>query len=267
MSAVDDSIEHMFDTGGMGTAAMIDGRREQADRIGELRDRMRRMQQPDLAPRLLPTLPAVAGLLPGGGLRPGTSYSITGSVGLAMALMAGPVSAGAWCGVIGVPEFGIEAAEGIGVDLARVVFVPDPGKQWLTVVAALVDALDVVVVRPGGRVSDSVASRLGARLRRRDGVLIALGDWAPAEVRLAVEGGGWRGLGSGFGHLSGRRVVVQVRDRTGRTRERGYEVTEAGVVAAGSTQAQPEVPAAGTRSAGVPSMLGRSAGRPLTRVS
>lgn len=248
-------------------AAAIDGMHEQADRIRELRDRMRRMQQPDLALRLLPTLPAVAGLLPGGGLRPGGSYSVTGSVGLAMALMAGPVAAGAWCGVVGVPEFGVEAAEGIGVDLARVVFVPHPGEQWLTVVAALVDALDVVVVRPGGRVSDSVASRLGARLRRRDGVLIALGEWAQAEVHLAVGGGGWRGLGAGFGHLSSRRVVVQVRDRAGRIRERGYEVTEAGVVAAGPVQPQAEKPVSGGRVAGVQSMPGRTAGRQLIKVS
>ena len=38
-----------------------------------------------------------------------------------MALLVGPSQAGSWCAVIGMPEFGVEAAEGMGIDLDRLV--------------------------------------------------------------------------------------------------------------------------------------------------
>lgn len=119
-------------------------------------ERMRRVQQALDAgevDRQLPTLPAVAELLPGAGLRSGAVYSVRTSTALVMAMMAGPSAEGAWCGVVGMPSFGAEAARGLGVDLERLVLVPDPGQDWLNVVAALVDALTVVVVRPPGEVT------------------------------------------------------------------------------------------------------------------
>ncbi|WKK71268.1 hypothetical protein Q0F99_17650 [Rathayibacter oskolensis] len=64
---------------------------------------------------------------------------------LAMGLLAGPSAEGAWCGVVGVPEFGAEAAAGIGIDLERLVLEPSPAEHWLTVTAALVDVLTVIL--------------------------------------------------------------------------------------------------------------------------
>lgn len=266
----DDAIEHMFDTGVMEVAVESHGVEGPTSRIQVLRERMRRMQQrPDLGIRTLPTLAGVGSLLPGGALRPGASYAVEGSIGLVMALMAGPVAAGAWAGVVGVPEFGAEAAAAMGVELSRVALIPRPGDQWVSVTAALVDALGVVVVRPPARVADSVASRLSARLRQRDGLLIACGDWPQAEARLIVAGGGWIGLGAGSGHLRGRRVAVQVRDRSGRVRERGVElpVTGQGLQPAAATQSVTAVqPAAANATAARSHSAGEAMPR-LTRVS
>src|SRR4051794_15451831 len=125
MSVVDDTIECMFDNGGMREVSRV------PDTVRELQSRIRQMQSTKLAVRTLPTLPALADLLPGGGRRVGASYSVEGSASLAMALMAGPAANGAWCGVVGMPEFGAEAAAGLGIDLTRVVLVPRPGEQWL----------------------------------------------------------------------------------------------------------------------------------------
>src|SRR6478736_8558818 len=88
----------------------------------------------------LATHPALAGLVQ---LRAGASYSVD-SATLALALMAGPSRAGSWCAVVGVTDFGVEAASALGVDLARTVVVPEPGEQWLEVTAALVDVASVV---------------------------------------------------------------------------------------------------------------------------
>ncbi|WP_328994613.1 hypothetical protein OG394_09035 [Kribbella sp. NBC_01245] len=163
--------------------------------------------------RTLPTLPGVSELLPGGSLRGGATYSVRGSTSLVMAMMAGPSAEGAWCGVVGLPTFGAEAARGLGVDLDRLVLVPDPEQDWLSVVAALVDALTVVVVRPPGVVTPGEASRLAARLRSRGAVLISVGAWPGSEARFEVQGTRWTGLQPGHGRLLARQATIAVTGR------------------------------------------------------
>ncbi|MPZ94516.1 MAG: hypothetical protein GEU96_06240 [Propionibacteriales bacterium] len=177
--------------------------------------RVRRLHGGQSDTRTLETLPALSGLLPGGALRAGAAYSVTGSTALAMALMAGPSAAGAWCGVVGLPGFGAEAAAGLGVDLDRVVLVPEPGAGWRSALAALVDALTMVVVQPPADmvVTGPEASRLGARLRARGGVLVVCGTWPACEARLSVSELSWSGLGAGHGHLTGRQVTVLAQGR------------------------------------------------------
>lgn len=174
------------------------------DTIAELRGKMARLENG--VPRLaLETHPALAGLVQ---LRAGGSYSVD-SASLALTLLAGPSRAGGWCGVVGVDDFGAEAAHALGVDLDRTVLVPDPGDQWLEVTAALVDVVTVVLVRPRGRVPEQVAEKLGARLRKRSAVLVSLGDWPRAEVRLTSREPAWAGVGDGHGHLRSRRILVE----------------------------------------------------------
>jgi len=180
----------------------------------QLQDRIRSMQATRLDERALPMLPAVAGLIPGG-LRQGSVYSITGSTTLAMALIAAPSAQGAWCGVLGLPDFGTEAAAHWGIDLDRLVLVADPGRRWMTVAAAMTDVLSVVVAHSPERTSPADASRLAARLRQRGSTLIVLGDWPGADARLRVVGSGWSGLGHGYGHLTHRLLEVQADSRVG----------------------------------------------------
>src|SRR4051794_41956657 len=84
------------------------------------------MQSTRLPPKTLATSPLFAGILPDGMLRAGASYSILGSTTLAMALLSGPSAAGSWCAVVGVPEFGAQAALAQGIDLERLGLVPRP---------------------------------------------------------------------------------------------------------------------------------------------
>ncbi|MEO7123343.1 MAG: hypothetical protein ABI400_09570 [Lacisediminihabitans sp.] len=189
--------------------------------VRELQERIRQMQATKLDTRSIPTLAAFAEILPGGALKQGVSYSVEGSMTLLMALVAGPSAAGSWCGVIGVPEFGIEAAANFGIDLDRVAFVPYPGEHWLTVAAALADVLSVVVLRPAKRVSDGVAARLAARIRQRGATLIVVGAWPQSEAVLSLSESRWRGVGNGHGYLSDRQVTVTATTRSnGRSRSR-----------------------------------------------
>lgn len=175
--------------------------------------------------QLLPVVPSLERLFPARGMRRGAVVGVTGSVALALAVLVGPSQAGSWTAVVGLPDLGALAAEELGVDLARCALVPDPGPTWPTVVAALLDAIDVVAVRPPARVRASDARRLAARARERGSVLVVVGAWPEGpDVRLTVTGAEWRGLAQGHGALAGRRLSVVGSGRRAAARERRVAV-------------------------------------------
>ena len=180
----------------------------------ELASRPSTATTPGRAVPTLPTLPALAELFPERGLRRGASYAVQRSALLTLALLAAPSRAGSWCGLVGMPGIGAEAADGLGIDLARLVLVPAPGRHWLNAVATLVDVLDLVVVRPPTPAYDAEARRLAARVRERGAVLVVQGHgWSGCELRLDLTASTWHGLGAGHGHLNSREVTVEATGR------------------------------------------------------
>jgi membrane protein implicated in regulation of membrane protease activity len=161
---------------------------------------------------LLPVLPALRELLPFGALQRGSVVAAGDWSMLCMALAAGPVASGAWCAAAGIAEFGVVAAADAGLDPARLLLVPDLGPNWPQVVASLLDGCDLVLLRPPVRSPDrpsaQVRRRLEAAVRRYGAVLLVVGDWEGAQVRLRVTSQAWTGIGMGHGRLRGRRVRV-----------------------------------------------------------
>jgi hypothetical protein len=155
----------------------------------------------------LPVLAALRELLPRGGLARGSVVTVAEFGLLALALAAGASADGAWCGIAGVPEAGVLAASGLGLDVERTLLVPDPGRAWPQVVASLLDGCELVLLRPPTQAPPQEASgaqvrqRLEATLRRGRGVLLVVGDWPGAQVRLRILTQGWTGLGDGHGRL------------------------------------------------------------------
>jgi hypothetical protein len=190
--------------------------------VSVLRDRLEKMQGRRMSAPALPTHPAFSHLLPGGGLKPGAAYALARSSALLLALMARASQDGAWCAVVGMPDLGAEAAEKYGLDLDRLVFVPDPGPRWLAVTATVADVLPVVAVRPPRTDARGGAeiSRLAARLRERGTVLLVQGPWPQAEAVIDVADPHWSGLGSGHGYLADRELTVSVASRRSPTPRR-----------------------------------------------
>ena len=175
--------------------------------------------------QLLPVAPALAGLLPGGGLRRGSTVAVSGSTSLALGLVAAASQAGSWCAAVGLPSLGLVAAAELGLDLSRLALVAAPGPAWPTVTAALVDALDLVLVAAPRRVRLADARRLAARARERGAVLVPVGgSWPQPDVLLEVDEGRWEGLGLGHGHLRRRRVTVVSAGRGAAARPRRAEL-------------------------------------------
>jgi hypothetical protein len=150
---------------------------------------------------------------------------------LLLALLAAASSAGSWCAVVGVPALGALAAAESGIALDRLALVPNPGPEWPTVVAALIDGVDVVVIAVPGQVSASIASRLVARARQRGCVLVPYGRWDGADVTLQVMQGRWEGLGTGHGRLRRRKVTVIARGRGAAARPKEITMWMPGVAA------------------------------------
>ncbi|MGH3728550.1 MAG: hypothetical protein ACRDTU_07325 [Micromonosporaceae bacterium] len=180
-----------------------------------------------LRPELCPLVPwqglrrgATVAVATGGEQRPVVTPGAAGSTSLLLALLTEAVRAGSWCGVVGVPALGAAAAAEQGIDLGRLALVPYPGTEWVTVAAALLDGLDIVVVCPPGPVAPALARRLAARAKQRGGVLVSYGGWDGAEVTLRVAGQVWHGLGAGRGRLRAREldVVSYGRGAAARTR-------------------------------------------------
>jgi hypothetical protein len=172
--------------------------------------------------RTLPVLPALTGLLPEGGLRRGSTVAVSGATSLALALLAGPSQAGSWCAAVGLPSLGLVAAAEVGVALERFPLVARPGDEWPAVVAALADAVDVVLVCLPRHVRNGDARRLVAKARDRGAVLVTTGGSRalPADVRLSVAATSWEGLGKGHGCLRARRIDVVVNGKGAAARER-----------------------------------------------
>jgi hypothetical protein len=204
--------------------------------------------------RVLPVVPELSGLLPGRGLRRGSTVAVAGgrrgaarstqdgpvddgsavaggSTSLLLALLSAASRSGSWCAVVGVPALGAVAAAESGLALDRLALVPNPGPEWPTVVAALIDGVDVVVIAVPGAVSASIADRLVARARQRGSVLVPFGSWAGADVTLQVMHGRWEGLGAGHGRLRRRQVTITARGRGAAARPKEITLWMPGITA------------------------------------
>ena len=187
----------------------------QAATVHSLQQRIAEMQTLRLGDGGVPVAPQLSGLLPGGALRKGAATSVQGSLRLALSLLVSASASGAWCGAVGLPELGIEAAAELGLCLDRFVLVPDPGAQTLGITGILSEVLTVVLVHSSVMAQPSEAARLSARLLESGTALVVLGDWPRTDTALRVLDSRWSGLGRGHGMLDTHELTVQSIDRRG----------------------------------------------------
>ncbi len=177
--------------------------------------------------RLLPLAPPLAGLLPEGVLRRGTTLVVdgpgsAGTFSVALALVSAASAAGSWCALVGHPALGAVAAHDLGIDLGRLAVVPRPGAAWGEVTAALLEGVELVVLCPPFPPRPAMARRLVARARRRGAVLVVTpgrAGWPePPDLRLRVDEVVWEGAGAGEGYLRRRRMTMTAIGRRSATR-------------------------------------------------
>ncbi len=169
---------------------------------------------------VLPVLPVLAPLLPEKGLAKGSVVAVDRAGALCVALMAGASQAGMWCGVAGLPDLGIAAAAEAGAEPGRMMLVPEPGPRWTEVAATMLDACQIVLLRPPGLAPARARRRLETAARRSGAALIVAGTWDGAPVRLHVTRQQWDGIGDGYGRLRARCAEVIAEGRGALVRPR-----------------------------------------------
>lgn len=175
----------------------------------------------DAGDRVLPVASALAELVPWGGLRRGSTVSVSGSTSLLLAFLAEATTRGSWAAVVGMPELGVLAARELGVAVHRLALIPRPGAELPQVTAALLDGIDLVVVPADGAVGTrdpNLARRLSARARNRGAVLLTAGSWPGTEVELRCAAANWSGVDDGYGYLAQREILVEATGRRGAAR-------------------------------------------------
>jgi hypothetical protein len=156
-------------------------------------------------------------ILPWAGLKKGSVIE-TRSRSLGWLLVAEAAKAGAWIAMVGVPSPSWAAAVELGVPLDRIAVISTPAVEIAgTVLAALVDAVELVLVDPSVNLRPHELRKLIARAKERRSVLISFGEVGPAwegvDVRLSITASRWHGLGDGHGALTGREVEIEVTGR------------------------------------------------------
>lgn len=172
---------------------------------------------------ILAVPPPLAAVLPRGGLPKGSVVSLAGGHGvtsLLFSLLAAPENV--WSALVGLPEAGLLAAAEFGVDLNRLVLIPEPGPDVLQVLSVLTDGVELIAVAPprDGFVAPARLRVLTGRLRQRGAILLVMGGWPGADLVLRTRLGSWSGIGQGHGRLRDRELTVEVGGRGAAGRHR-----------------------------------------------
>ncbi|MFF0452423.1 hypothetical protein [Nocardia africana] len=170
----------------------------------------------ELRRELLPVPPALAGLLPEGGMPKGAVVAYSGAGSLLTGLLAAVTGEGGYAAAVGLPRLGLLAAAEMGADLGRLAVVTEPGPDPVEVAAVLLDGLDLVVVGLAGMsVPPSRTRILAARARSKGATLVVTGGaWSGPTLRIDTRVAGYSGLGRGRGRLRTVRLDVCVRGRS-----------------------------------------------------
>ncbi|MHA2788136.1 hypothetical protein ACXZ66_03165 [Corynebacterium sp. S7] len=191
----------------------LDGELSRADKIATLRSRMAALggEVPEQVTETTDVLPVGDGLqrlLPLGGLPRRSVTHLSDTPALVVELIEQVTSRGGFAGVVGWPDL---SYAGIG-ELQRVVAVPDPGTEPLSVASVLVEGLDLVVYRSSVELTLSPvrARPILAKLRAGHAGLVLVGTkvQSPA-LTVSAQVADFRGIGQGSGRITGMDLNVR----------------------------------------------------------
>ncbi len=88
-----------------------------ADGLADLVDRASERAVRAGVDRVIQMPPPLCDMLPGRGLRRGSTVAVRGSTSMLFVMLAAATRAGCWCAVVGMPNLDLVAADELNVDL------------------------------------------------------------------------------------------------------------------------------------------------------
>lgn len=204
----------MFEYSPMSPALILEGVPPGRPDVRALQQRIHSMEAVSAEHRVFPVGSGLERLFPEGGLQRGSIYQVDSSASLLWSLLAEASSRGTWCALVGIPDAGVAAAEEMGVNVDRLVLVPYPDSQWLSVVGALIDVVGIVALGALPAPSDRMLSSLSGRLREREATLLVRHAWPRSEASIRVRHA-WSGVNQGSGLLTEHAVHIEATPRHG----------------------------------------------------
>ncbi|WP_423464186.1 hypothetical protein ACO229_06430 [Promicromonospora sp. MS192] len=207
------------------------------------------VEQRERGLELTPPSPApLTELLPGGDLPTGAAVTVRGSASL-MCWLLGVTQRDRWVALVGWPELNPVALAEAGVDLERVVVIPEARGHVAVVLAALLDGVEIVVAGPRARLTASERRQLLARARQRAATILSPVSWEGSAFILDVEQARWSGPERGAYWLREAHLSVVRRSRADDSGTR-FEVTRHDTAAPTTVPTRTTGQAAGRRRAG-----------------
>lgn len=194
------------------------------DKLAVLRARMEAvtgtpLKVPDGSRDILKTLSALDKLVPCGGLVRGTLNHISDTPLLLAELIASATRAGYYVAVVGWPEFSYAEVFDTGGDFSHIIVVADPGRNPLSVTAALADGVDLVIHYQNGfrHLADTFARPLRAKVHQGTAAVLFINLSVPTPAAdISAQVTTYRGIGAGSGRITGVDLLVTVRTQHGR---------------------------------------------------
>lgn len=166
-------------------------------------------------PEVIAVSDAIAPCFPWGGLRRGDTIMVSGSHTLTFTTVAHATQIGLWCGVVALPQLNLAAGQAAGVDLSRILLVQEPLCHLPEVAAALLDALDIVVVGIVPELTAEMVRKLASRARQRNKILLLSTATPPpalpgVAITLEAVKHRWSGAFDGFGYLEQHHIDIRI---------------------------------------------------------
>lgn len=143
----------------------------------EAHERLRRAKEALRAAEDDAGLPRPVPGSPRGVARSDGVFHVSGGNGRLLRALAEALPEGGWAGIVGINDLGWEAAAKKGIDLSRILVIPQPLGDGAQVCSLLLEALDLVCA-DGELIAPPARRRLAALARSRRRILLTTTRWA-----------------------------------------------------------------------------------------
>lgn len=160
----------------------------------------------------------LAGVIPAGGL-PKSSVSHCNDCPALVAELIAQISAqGKTVAIVNWSELSLAQVAESG-DLSKIITVPNPGKEWITVLGVLAEGVDVLIYRSPRThtLSPTQARPLLAKVRKGRAAVLTVGAQVPSPaLTINAQVTGFSGIGCGTGRIRNAEIAVSSYSKTHR---------------------------------------------------